>query len=186
MVLAPITRSPGPVRLGRRRKTLSSIIHPCRATAKRPRERSRHSSGRCADNLHTIDIRVERSSHRPISAPTHRSLISALALLPEAVCGRLIRPPIESPHRPPGFSGRLVVRPSECGEQRAAHTTGSTSAPATSPHLHCPQAQVCAAAELQRGRRLACFRLPGTLSVHPLAPGRVLNYNHDVTRRVGM
>jgi len=40
MVLAPITRSPGPVRLGRRRKTLSSTAHPCRATAKRPTTRA--------------------------------------------------------------------------------------------------------------------------------------------------
>ncbi len=28
--------------------------------------------------------------------------------------------------------------------------------PASFPHLHCPQAQVCATAELQRGGRLAC------------------------------
>jgi len=31
---------------------------------------------------------------------------------------------------------------------------------ASFPHLHCPQAQVCAAAELQRGRRLACLSTP--------------------------
>ncbi|MCK4831890.1 MAG: hypothetical protein KAS81_03940, partial [Anaerolineales bacterium] len=32
---------------------------------------------------------------------------------------------------------------------------GSNPTPASFPHLHCPQVQVCAAAELQRGRRLA-------------------------------
>ncbi len=32
--------------------------------------------------------------------------------------------------------------------------------PASFPHLHCPQEQVCAAAELQRGRRLACSSTP--------------------------
>jgi hypothetical protein len=32
--------------------------------------------------------------------------------------------------------------------------------PASFPHLHCPQAQVCAAAKVRRGRRLACFSTP--------------------------
>ncbi len=49
-------------------------------------------------------------------------------------------------------------------EREAGVAKGAQNAPfatpASFPHLHCPQAQVCAAAELQKGWRLACFSAP--------------------------
>jgi len=58
----------------------------------------------------------------------------------------------------------LRRRKREAGVAKGAQSAPFAT-PASFPHLHCPQAQVCAAAELERGRRLACFT---TLSRYPL------------------
>jgi len=55
--------------------------------------------------------------------------------------------------------------------------------PASFPHLHCPQAQVCAVADIERGQSLACFStLSGVNIIHPVPKrlfGRLQNVRND-------
>ncbi len=61
-------------------------------------------------------------------------------------------------------------------DEEAWVAKGAQSAPfathASFLHLHCPQAQVCAAAELQRGRRLACLSTPSQSPWRAITGGR--------------